>query len=177
MKSYDPLTKIFHWFMSLLIIGLIALGLYVQQLPFSPEKLKLISWHKWGGITALILVVLRLLWRATQKPLPRIANMPQWQHASSVAVHWALYLLMLAIPISGWLMSSAKGVPTVLFGVWPLPDLIERDLPLGDTLLQIHWTLNLLLILVLIAHIGAAMKHHFLDKDEVLRRMLPGRSN
>lgn len=173
LQTYDALSKLFHWLMALLIIGLIALGMYVEQLPFSPEKLKLISWHKWGGICALILVVIRLLWRGTRKPLPAIETIAPWQQLGASVTHVLLYLLMIAIPLSGWVMSSAKGVPTVLFGLWKLPDLVSRNLPLGDILMQVHWALNLLLIAILVLHIAAAVKHHYIDKDPVLRRMLP----
>jgi cytochrome b561 len=97
------------------------------------------------------------------KPLERFAA-----HAG----HLLLYVLMFAIPLSGWLMSSAKGFQTVWFGVLPIPDLLARDKALGDLLQTLHLGLNWLLIAVLLGHIGAALKHHFLDRDDVLNRML-----
>jgi len=83
---------------------------------------------------------------------------------------------MLAIPLSGWLMSSAKGFQTVWFGVLPLPDLLQKDRELGDLLQNLHLGLNLLFVLTLLGHIAAALKHHFIDKDDILTRMLPGHS-
>jgi cytochrome b561 len=85
-----------------------------------------------------------------------------------------LYMLMFLIPLSGWLMSSAKGFQTVWFGILPIPDLLEKNKLLGDLLQTVHVSLNYLFIAVLIGHIGAALKHHFIDKDDILTRMLPG---
>ena len=87
--------------------------------------------------------------------------------------HLALYGLMLAIPLSGWLMSSAKGFQTVYFGVLPIPDLLGKNPDLGEWLAELHEALNLLLMLTLAGHVGAALKHHFIDQDDILRRMLP----
>lgn len=170
------MAKIFHWLMAVMLIALFGLGLYMVDLPFSPEKLKLISWHKWAGVIVLALVIARLLWRATHRPPALPASMTKVQRIGAHAGHLVLYLLMFVIPVSGWLMSSAKGVPTVLFGLWPLPDLIQRNRELGDLLQSAHWYLNLLLAFVVIGHIGAALKHHFIDRDDVLKRMLPGAS-
>lgn len=176
-RSYDPVAKGLHWIMAALLIGVFGLGLYMQGLPFSPEKLKLYSWHKWAGICILGLVTLRLIWRLTHRP-PRLpVKMPGWQKFAAHTGHLGLYLLMFAIPVSGWLMSSAKGVPTVLFGLWPLPDLVVRDRALGDALQSLHWYLNVSLALVVVTHVVAALKHHFLDKDDILRRMLPRAGN
>ena len=89
------------------------------------------------------------------------------------AGHFALYALMIAIPLSGWLMSSAKGFQTVWFGVLPIPDLLDKNKALGDLLAVVHMGLNLLFVAVIAGHIGASLKHHFIDKDDILTRMLP----
>ncbi len=162
-----------HWFMALLLVGLFAVGLYMHDLPLSPWKLKVYSWHKWAGVTAFLLLVLRLAWRAGHRPPPLPAAMPRWQQAAAHGLHHLLYLLMFAIPISGWLMSSAKGFQTVWFGVLPLPDLLAKDEALGDVLKGVHMGLNACLALLVLAHLGAALKHHLVDKDDILARMLP----
>ena len=172
--QYDAVAKGFHWVMAALLISVFALGLYMQGLPFSPDKLKFYSWHKWAGICVLSLVAFRLIWRLTHRPPVMPNDMPAWQKIAAHAAHLALYLLMFAIPVSGWLMSSAKGVTTVLFGLWPLPDLVARDRELGDALQNLHWYLNVSLALFVAIHVLAVFKHHFLDKDDILRRMLPG---
>ena len=101
--------------------------------------------------------------------------MPKLLQFAAHAGHALLYVLMLAIPLSGWLMSSAKGFQTVWFGVLPIPDLIAKDKETGDLLANVHLGLNLLFVAVLAGHVGAALKHHFIDKDDILRRMLPQR--
>jgi cytochrome b561 len=162
-----------HWLIAIGIVGTFVLGLYMEGLPFSPDKLKLYSWHKWAGMTLLSLAVLRLIWRATHRPPQFPSAMGPAARALAHAGHAVLYVLMVAIPVSGWLMSSAKGVPVVWFGVLPLPDLVARDKELGDLLQTIHVVLNYTLALAVAGHAGAALLHHFVKKDGVLARMLP----
>ena len=169
--TYTPVAKGLHWLMAVLILGLLALGIYMHELPLSPQKLQLYSWHKWAGVSVFLLVWLRLAWRVTHRPpaLPdTMSTRTQWlAHAG----HAALYGLMIAIPLSGWLMSSAKGFQTVWFGVLPIPDLVGKDKALGDFLKEAHESLNLLLMLTLAGHLAAALWHHFVLKDDTLRRM------
>ena len=169
--TYTPVAKGLHWLMAVLIIGLLALGIYMQELPLSPQKLELYSWHKWAGVTVFLLVWLRLAWRVTHRPpaLPEALSPPM--RLAAHAGHAALYGLMVLIPLSGWLMSSAKGVQTVWFGVLPIPDLLTRDKALGDLLQEVHKALNWLLMLTLAGHVAAALWHHFVLKDDTLRRM------
>jgi len=162
-----------HWLIAIAIIGTFALGLYMHELPLSPQKLKLYSWHKWAGVTIFLFVLLRLVWRLSHRPPQMPAGMPAWQRKTAEATHVLLYLLMLAVPLSGWLMSSAKGFQTVWFGVLPLPDLLDKNKELGDLLQEVHEVLNFTMAALVIAHLGAALKHHFIDRDDVLARMLP----
>ena len=117
--------------------------------------------------------LLRLSWRVMHRPPTLPAHMGRFEQLVAHAGHGLLYVLMLSIPLSGWLMSSAKGFQTVLFGVLPLPDLLSKDRELGRLLLTLHLGLNLLLATVVLGHVLAALKHHFMDKDDVLKRMLP----
>lgn len=169
--AYTPVAKGLHWLMAALILGLAALGLVMHEMPLSPLKLELYAWHKWFGVTVFLLVWLRLAWRLTHRPpaLPATLSPPLQRLAH--AGHALLYGLMIVIPLSGWLMSSAKGVQTVWFGLVPLPDLLGRDRELGDLLQQAHKLLNLLLLLTLAGHVLAALWHHFVLKDDTLRRM------
>lgn len=162
-----------HWLMALGLIGTFALGFYMPDLPLSPTKLKLFSWHKWAGVTLFVLVLLRLGWRLPHPAPPLPATIPTLSRVASHVVHWLLYALMIAIPLSGWLMSSAKGFQTSWFGVLPLPDLLPKDAALGDRLKDLHEVLNYTLLGLVIIHTGAALKHHFIDRDDVLTRMLP----
>lgn len=161
-----------HWLIALLIFGGFALGLYMPDLPLSPQKLRFYSYHKWLGVTIFVLVLARLFLRWRYPPPPPLPA-PHWQQRAAQGVHHAFYLLMFAIPLSGWLMSSAKGFPTVWFGVLPLPDLLEKDEALGDLLRDLHAALNWLLAMLVCLHVGAAMKHHWRDRDATLARMLP----
>jgi len=171
--SYTKTAKALHWLMAILLFGLLALGFYMHDLPLSPEKLKLYSWHKWAGVTAFLLVAFRLLWRLAHRPPALPASMPRLMQFAAHAGHLLLYVLMIAIPLSGWLMSSAKGFQTVYFGVLPIPDMLDKNKEIGDLLALVHKSLNLLFVAVLAGHIGAALKHHFIDKDDILTRMLP----
>ncbi|MGE5468881.1 MAG: cytochrome b [Ignavibacteria bacterium] len=173
---YTATAIALHWLMAVLLAALFALGLYMHDLPLSPWKLKLYSWHKWAGVTAFLLVLVRAGWRAAHRPPALPHAMPPLFKAAAHAGHAALYLLMLAIPLTGWLMSSAKGVPTVYFGVLPLPDLLAKDKALGETLANVHAWLNYLLAAVVTGHAAAALKHHVVDRDGVLLRMLPRRT-
>ena len=170
---YTAVAKGLHWLMALLILGLLVLGMYMHDLPLSPQKLALYSWHKWAGVTAFVLVWLRLAWRVTHRPPALPEGMAPLMRLAAHAGHAALYGLMVVIPLSGWLMSSAKGFQTVWFGVLPIPDLVGKDKELGDLLQQVHQALNLLLMLTLTGHVAAALWHHFVLKDDTLRRMHP----
>jgi cytochrome b561 len=174
-KHYTKTAKSLHWLIALLIFAVFPLGLYMHDLKLSPAKLQLYSYHKWAGMIILLLAIIRLLWRITHRP-PAL-SLPRYQQIASSAVHHLLYLLMIAIPLTGWLMSSAKGYQTVLFGILPLPDLLAKDKVLGHTLENVHQSLNYLLLLLVAVHIAAALKHHFIDRDDVLTRMLPERKN
>ncbi|MDZ4200825.1 MAG: cytochrome b [Gallionella sp.] len=162
-----------HWLIALLIFAAFPLGVYMHELPLSPDKLRLYSYHKWLGITVLMLAALRLSWRATHRPPPLPDSMPNWEKLVAHTTHHALYILLFAIPLSGWLMSSAKGFQTVWFGVLPLPDLVGKDKELGDILKEVHEVLNFALLGLVIAHVAGALKHHFIERDGILARMLP----
>lgn len=172
---YTRTAMSLHWLIALMIIGMFGFGLYMVELPLSPQKLKFYSYHKWAGVTVFLLVLARLAWRITHRPPALPAGTPAWQVTAAKAGHHLLYLLMVIVPLSGWLMSSAKGFQTVWFGVLPLPDLLSKDEALGDALLLTHRLLNWFFMLVVAGHVVAALKHHFVDRDGLLSRMLPGR--
>ena len=173
---YTNTAKALHWVMAILLFGLLALGFYMHDLPLSPEKLKLYSWHKWAGVTAFLLVLFRLAWRAGHQPPALPDSLPEDLQKAVHAGHFLLYALMIAIPLSGWLMSSAKGFQTVWFGILPIPDLIGKNKEAGDILQNVHVSLNFFFVVVIAGHVGAALKHHFIDRDDILTRMLPGHS-
>ena len=171
VMRYSAPAIVLHWLMALLIFAGFPLGLTMVDLPLSPDKLKLYSYHKWIGVTLLMLVAVRLSWRLTHTPPLLPASVAAWQRRASAIVHGLLYLLMIAIPLSGWLMSSAKGYQTVWFGVLPLPDLVGKDKALGDLLAEVHKVLNFTLLGLVVLHVGAALQHHFIERQPFLQRM------
>ena len=171
--DYTRTSIALHWLIALLIFCAFPLGIYMADLPFSPGRLRLYSYHKWLGVTVFLLAFVRVGWRLAHPAPPSPASMPAWQRIAATATHHLLYLLLFAVPISGWLMSSAKGFQTVYLGIIPLPDLLTKDKALGDALLLAHRILTFTLGTLVITHLIAALKHYFVDRDEVLGRMIP----
>ncbi len=163
-----------HWLTALLIVSGFALGVTMVDIPgLTPTKLKYFSWHKWIGITVLGLACVRLLWRLTH-PAPAYPDaMPAWQKKAASGLHHLLYVLIFAVPISGYFYSLAAGVPVVYLGVIPLPVLIESNQELKPILKTVHYILNMTLLAGVGLHVLAALKHHFIDRDGLLKRMLP----
>lgn len=173
LERYGIIAMIFHWIMALLIIGMLILGLYMVDLPFDMEKLKLYGWHKEFGALVLMLVILRLVWKLRNISPVLPSHMPNWQKLAANGLHILLYVLMFCMPLAGWLMSCASGLPVSFFGLFTLPTLIGPSVVLQSLFLTIHKNLGFTLIAVICLHIGAALQHHFLLKDNTLRRMLP----
>ncbi len=170
--NYSPAARFFHWLIAALLLGNFFFGLSLDNLPLSPEKLQRITWHKWVGITIFGLVSVRLIYRLLAKPPPPEPG-TAWQIKASRAVHWTLYLLMFAIPFSGWCLSSAAGVPVVYLNLWQLPALLPKNKAWVDGLKELHLSLNIGMAALVSVHVLAALKHHFLDRDMTLVRMLP----
>jgi cytochrome b561 len=165
---------VLHWLIALLIIATFLLGLTMVDIPgLTPTKLKYFSWHKWMGVTVLGLACLRLLWRATHKAPPYPVGMSAWQQKAAHVVHALLYLLIFAVPLSGYFFSLAAGVPVVYLGIVPLPVLIGPDPQLKALLRETHYVLNMTLLAFVCLHVLAALKHLLIDRDRLFSRMLP----
>lgn len=175
MASYHPVAQTLHWTTAVAVIGLLALGLWMTGLPLGFAKLYAYAWHKWIGLIVLALTIARLLWRARHPPPPLPANLVRWQARLAPLAHWSLLVLLLAMPMSGWLMSSAGGVPVFWFGYVPLPDLVARDQTLFVALKTAHHVLARVLIALLVVHVAAVLHHDVLRRDGVFRRMWPFR--
>ena len=172
-KNYSSLAITLHWLMALMIAATVPLAWVMTDMQTSPQKLQFYSWHKWLGVTIFLLAGLRLVARQIQGVPDAPTGMPGWQRKASRLSHAAIYLLLFAIPLSGWVMSSAAGVPVMYLGVWQLPDLADKDKALLDTMKGVHGLLANGLLVILAVHVLAALKHHFIDHDGVLARMLP----
>ncbi len=172
--AYLPPAILMHWLSALLIAAGFALGLVMTDMPgLSPTKLKYFSWHKWIGVTAFLIVLPRIAWRLGHPAPPLPDGMGRWQQAAAHWVHLALYGLLLAVPASGLLYSQAAGVPVVYLGLWQIPALVEPDAQWKAALKTLHWSLNYTLLGLVGAHALAALKHQFIDRDNLLARMLP----
>lgn len=165
---------ILHWLTAIAIVAGFTLGLTMVDMRFSPTKLQLYSYHKWIGVTVFLMAVLRVAWRISHPPPAPLPGQPAWQRRSAATAHAMLYVLLFAVPVSGWLYSSASGVPTVYLGLIPLPDAVGRDAALKDVLKGVHYWLTMLLAALVAVHVLAALKHAIVDRDGTLRRMLPG---
>jgi cytochrome b561 len=172
-SRYTPAAVALHWVLALLILANLAFGLYTVNLPLSPQKLKLFSYHKWVGVTVLLLSAARLLWRATHRAPALPATMKPWEARLAHSSHALLYVLFFAAPLTGWLFSSATGFQTVYLGVLPIPDLLSKNKELADVLRFMHRWINYTMAAVIVLHVAAALRHHFVDRDDVLVRMLP----
>jgi cytochrome b561 len=171
---YDPFTMALHWLLAALIVGSFGVGLYMTGLPFSPLRLKIYSWHKWAGVTILALSALRLLWRLGHRPPALPPGMSALQLASYRISHTLMYLLFFAVPLSGWAYSSAMGMPVAWFGVLPLPDFVPVDHAFAEAVLQpLHRNCAFVLAGVTLLHVAAVLKHHWIDRDSLLKRMWP----
>jgi cytochrome b561 len=174
MQRYTRTAVLLHWLMALLIIFAFAIGLSMTAIEgITPAKLKYYSWHKWIGVTVLGVACLRLLWRLTHKAPAYPDSMPRWQQSAAHGLHGLLYLLIFAVPISGYFYTLATGVPVVYLGLWQLPVLIEKNQELKEILKQVHYVLNMSLLAAVVLHVAAALKHVFIDRDGMFKRMLP----
>ncbi|WP_269531149.1 cytochrome b [Chitinimonas sp. BJYL2] len=170
--KYTLIARALHWLVALGIIAAFALAMSFDDMPLSMAKLKLINYHKWIGITVLALVALRLIWRLTHRPPALPDHMATWEKLVAHVTHGALYVLMFGVPLGGWLYSSAKGYPVVWFGLVQLPDLVAKNEALADSIKEAHRIGGWLIILLAAAHAAAALKHHFINRDDVLKRMI-----
>ena len=176
IDRYSKVAIVFHWAIALMIIGLIIFGVLMTN-PDMPNRFELYQLHKSFGICVLILSVLRLLWRLGHKPPALPDDMKRWEAAAAKFTHIAFYMIMIGMPLLGWAMVSTTElvIPTKIFKVIPWPDMpgLPRDKTLSDVFKNLHHWVGRATIALILLHIGAALKHHFINKDNVLARMIP----
>ena len=170
VTHYNLIAKLFHWVMGLVILGLILLGLYMTSMDYSPNQIKLYALHKSFGFLILWLVGLRLIWRHIRKPPPTHDEHQSWERFLSKIIHVFLYVAMIGMPLSGWLMSSAGEYPVPFFGL-QMPDLVGQSETIAVLMHRTHEILGYMLIAAIGLHVAGAFKHHFLDDDDTLQRM------
>jgi Cytochrome B561 len=172
-SRYGLVAQIFHWAIVVLIVIQFVLASKADALPRGPAKIAVLEQHKSVGITILALVILRLAWRWMNPVPPQPLSVARWQRVAAQILHIALYSLLLIVPVLGWFMSSARNFPVSWFRMFTLPDFIAPNETAFKVLRAVHVTLARTLAVLALLHIAAALKHHFIDRDDVLRRMLP----
>ncbi|MBX3698138.1 MAG: cytochrome b [Dokdonella sp.] len=171
-NRWGGMAQSLHWLMALGILGNGILGLIMDEMPRGMAKLNTFAIHKSIGLTVLALLILRVSWRLFDRAPPD-EPMPRWQRFAAHATHGVLYLLMLAIPLSGWIYNSLHGYPLQWFKWFNLPALMEKNEALSDLAGETHEALFWVLVAVLVAHVGGALVHHWFERDNTLLRMLP----
>jgi cytochrome b561 len=172
--NYTRTAITLHWLIALLMVCAFGLGWVMTGIHgITPTKLRYYSWHKSLGVTVFALGLLRIAWRATHRAPALPPGMPRWQRAAAHGAHALLYVLMFAVPLSGYFYSSAANVPVVYFRLVPLPMLIAPDPLLKSILHTLHVGLNVTLAVLVVVHVLAALKHQWLDRDGLLARMIP----
>ncbi|MCP5404843.1 MAG: cytochrome b [Pseudomonadaceae bacterium] len=170
-RAYHPVTKLFHWLMAVLIIGLLALGLTLDELP-QVWKGTAYGLHKSFGVLVLLLAFGRALWWVTQRRPALVDSIPAWLKPLVRAGHDVLYVFMFLMPLSGILMSQSAGHPVAMFG-WQVPTLVAKNTEMAGVFREVHEIAGFVLIALLVAHVAAAVVHHRYFRDETLVRMLP----
>ncbi len=172
-SRWGAIAQLFHWTIVVLVITQFVLATIAGDLPLGMRKLAILARHKSVGITIFMLAILRLAWRWSNPTPPLPTTLKPYEQRLAHLTHGALYALLLAMPITGWIMSSARSFPVSWFGFFQLPDLVSPSKSLFEAMLKIHTSLAWVLAAVATLHLLAALKHHFVLKDDVLRRMLP----
>jgi cytochrome b561 len=173
VNRYGLVAQLLHWSVVALLVVQFLLAEAADELPTGIEKLAMLARHKSVGITILFIAVLRLAWRLFDRQPAPLPSMPAWQRLAAATTHWGMYVLLFAMPLSGWMMSSAENYPVSWFGLVQIPDLVMPSESLGEILHEVHEVLAGTLLFLVGLHVLAALKHHFVDRDGLLWRMLP----
>ncbi|GAB4481749.1 MAG: cytochrome b [Erythrobacter tepidarius] len=168
-ERYSRVARLLHWIIAVLILGNLAGGLLHDALE---DVINLMPLHKASGMTVLALSLVRIAWRFTWRAPPHPAGMSGLEVLAAKATHVLFYVLMLAMPVTGWIMASAGKYPLSWFGLFDLPKLpVTRGSALYEIGHEGHELLGWMLLALVVLHVGAALRHHFILKDNVLRRM------
>ena len=173
-SRYGPVSQAFHWLTVALFMTQFGIAIYMDSLPKSPAKLEWYALHKSIGFTILVLIVLRLIWRSMNRKPLLPAGMPSWEKLLAHGVQYSLYVIMILMPLSGLVMSWSANYPVSIYGLFTLPNLVAPSETLKDAMVLAHFVIAWAIVGLLSLHVAGSLRHHFLTKDDVLRRMLPG---
>jgi cytochrome b561 len=173
--AWGAVAKTFHWLFAVVILAQLVLGKVADDAKLSPLKLDLFVWHKSIGVTLLLLAVFRIAWRLANRPPSAISAGTRWEHWAAMASHTLLYVLMIAVPISGWWVSDTSRIPFKAFWLVPVPDLLTADKAASQVAGLVHGILTKTLLVLIALHLAAALRHHFILRNDTLRRMMPSR--
>ena len=169
--NYGVVSRANHWLSALLFIGLIAVGLFMSEMDKGDQRNVVYALHKSMGVALFGLMLLRLIWLKIS-PNPEQLSASKFEHILGHAVKGILYLAMLGMPISGWIMSNSGGHEVAFFDLFTLPTLISENEAVHEIFEEVHENFGKLLIVVVLLHIAGALKHHIVYKDSTLLRML-----
>jgi cytochrome b561 len=170
---YPATSKLLHWLVAICVLTTAPVAIAMTRVGKGPTQDALYNFHKSLGVLILVLMVLRLINRLAVGALAPAPDIEPWQKAASSIVHTSLYVLLLAMPVVGYIANSAYGAPTPFFGLFNLPSIVGKNEGLAETLFAIHRWVGWLVIALVLTHVGAALYHQFIRGDTVLKRMLP----
>lgn len=174
--AYTLTARVFHWLTAALVLTMLPIGFVMANVEFEDEDVGdlLFDLHRSIGVLVLVVVALRLIWRLTHPPAPLPADIPPLQRLAASAVHWLLYALLLIQAVVGWIATSAYRAPINVFWLFELPPIWPVDKLFSDRMFTVHMAIGIAIAVLLCAHIGAALQHHFIRRDRVLMRMVTG---
>lgn len=171
--EWNGVTKLIHWTFVVIILTMAILGLTMDDIDSPGTKIAVIAFHKSLGMTALALAAVRLVWRLISKDPPKITTIPTWQHLAAKVTHAMIYVFLFVMPLSGWVMNSAKGYPLQWFKLFNIPAITAKNPQLADLAHDVHENAFWILTALIVMHVGAAFYHHVFQQDATLKRMLP----
>jgi cytochrome b561 len=174
VPAYTVTARVLHWVTASLVLIMLPLGLVIANDWGGPLQDPLYNLHRSIGVLILLIVLVRVVYRLTHPPAPLPDDIPPLQQLAAKATHWALYALLIAQPFLGWIGTSAYRAPIIVFGLFELPPIWPEDRAFSDKVLFVHGLIGLTIAVLLAAHIGAALHHHFVRRDRILMRMISG---
>ena len=172
--TYGSVAKTLHWLIGIGVIGMMAMGTVMEDIPNAADKFWVYSLHKATGITILALMLVRLVWKLMNMGIPthNAAHKP-WEQKLSHGIHWGFYALLIAMPLSAWMMTGPNASTISWYGFFPIPNIAAADKAMAETYGEIHGAIGTLIWIALGLHVGGALKHAIIDRDNTLKRMLP----